>query len=274
MSALTTVNDVKAGPSKKRRLRIASTGLERILAIVTPIVLMAIWEAAAYLGLIDVRFFPAPSKIFMKMGGLMASGELWMHTAITLQRLFLGFWLGLVPALILGVMMGLNRTLRAAFNPLVVGTYPIPKSALLPLLLLIFGLGEMSKVMMVAIGVFYPVLMNTISGVRQVASVYYDVASNYRASRWQLFRTVAVPGALPTIMTGVEIGSGLGLILIAVAEMLGAQSGLGYMIWHSWELYSVETMYVGLLVVALIGYAIHLLFAEIGRLLMPWNRTM
>ncbi|MPZ87898.1 MAG: ABC transporter permease subunit [Nitriliruptorales bacterium] len=223
-------------------------------------------------GVLDARFFPAPSSILARMGQLISTGELLEHTVASLRRLFLGFWVGLVPALLLGVAMGLMRPVRAALSPIVSGTYPIPKSALLPLILLIFGLGEMSKIVMVAIGVFYPVVLNTMAGVMQIAPMYYDVAHNFRANRVQVFRTVALPGAMPSIMTGVELGAGLGLILIAIAEMVGARSGLGFMIWDAWQLYSVETMYVGLLVIAVIGYVLSLLLSELSRLLIPWNR--
>jgi NitT/TauT family transport system permease protein len=125
---------------------------------------------------------------------------------------------------------------------------------------------------MVAIGVFYPVVLNTVTGVAQVSPIYYDVAKNYGANKWKVFRTVAIPGAMPSIMTGIELGAGLGLILIAIAEMMGAQEGLGFMIWNAWQLFSVETMYVGIFIIAVIGYALALLLAEVGRLLMPWNR--
>ena len=264
--------DVMQTDVEQPRARGGTAARERLLAIATPLALLALWELLARTGAIDVRFFPAPSRIFARMADLIATGELWTHTAASLQRLFVGFWVGLLPAIVLGVLMGLSRPIRAALSPLISGTYPIPKSALLPLILLIFGLGEMSKVVMVAIGVFYPVVLNTMSGVVQVAPIYYDVARNYGANRWHVFRTVAIPGALPSIMTGVELGAGLGLILIAIAEMVGAQSGLGYLIWNAWQLYSVETMYVGLLVIAVIGYGLSLLLAEVGRLLMPWQR--
>ena len=246
-------------------------GRDRLLAVATPLILLAIWEGFARLEVIDVRFFPPPSAIIEQMVVLMSTGELWTHLIASMRRLFIGFWVGLVPALVLGVLMGLSRPVRAALGPLVSGTYPIPKSALLPLILLIFGLGETSKVVMVAIGVFYPVVLNTVAGVMQVAPMYYDVSKNFGASRWQVFKTVAVPGAMPSIMTGVELGAGLGLILIAIAEMIGANSGLGFMIWNAWQLYSVETMYVGLLVIAIIGYVLSLLLAEVSRLLMPWR---
>lgn len=251
--------------------RLSRRNRERLLAVGTPILLLVLWEILVRIGFLDARFFPAPSAIFVRMWELAVSGTLLTNTYVSLRRLFLGFWVGLVPGLLLGVTMGMSRSVRAALTPLVSGTYPIPKSALLPLILLIFGLGEMSKIVMVAIGVFYPVIMNTTSGVLQIAPIFYDVAHNCNASRRQVFRTVALPGAMPSIMTGVELGAGLGLILIAIAEMVGARSGLGYMIWNAWELYSVETMYVGLLVIALIGYVMSLLLNELARVLIPWK---
>ncbi|WP_226900408.1 ABC transporter permease [Nonomuraea phyllanthi] len=253
-----------------RRL-LPSRRLERTLAVLTPVGLLLIWELAARAGAIDTRFFPAPSSIFHQMGVLAQSGELWTNTWASLRRLFIGFWVGLVPGLALGIAMGLYRPVRAALQPLVSGTYPIPKSALLPLILLIFGLDEPSKIVMVAIGVFYPVALNTAAGVANVSPIYYDVASNFGASRWNVFRKVAIPGAMPSILTGIELGVGLGLILIAIAEMVGAQSGLGYMIWNAWQVYSVETMYVGLLVIAVIGYLLALLLGAIGARLTPWR---
>lgn len=251
--------------------RLSPRARERLLAVGTPILLLLLWEILVRVGFLDARFFPAPSAIFVRMWELTQTGELLENTWVSLRRLFFGFWLGLIPGLGLGVTMGMSRSFRAALTPLVSGTYPIPKSALLPLILLIFGLGETSKIVMVAIGVFYPVVMNTTSGVLQIAPIFYDVAQNCSASRRQIFRTVALPGAMPSIMTGVELGAGLGLILIAIAEMVGARSGLGYMIWNAWELYSVETMYVGLLVIAVIGYVLSIGLNELSRVLIPWK---
>ena len=167
--------------------------------------------------------------------------------------------------------MGISRPVRAFFEPLISATYPIPKSSILPLVLLIFGLGEMSKVVMVAIGAFYPIAINATAGVLQINKVYLDVGRTFKAGRWQTFRTIALPGALPFIMTGVKLGAGFGLILIAIAEMVGAKSGLGYMIWSAWETFSVEKMYVGLFVIGIIGFVITLLLNELERQLIPWN---
>ncbi len=253
------------------RKRVAAKRRDRLISIASPVGLLVAWELAAQLGFIDVRFFPAPSSILRALWTTAQSGELWENTSISLQRLFFGFLLGGVPALVLGVVMGLSRPIRAFVDPLVAATYPIPKSSILPLILLIFGLGEMSKVMMVAIGVFYPIVINSTAGVLQINRVYLDVGHAFKASRWAMFRTIALPGALPFIMTGVKLGAGLGLILIAIAEMVGAKSGIGYMIWSAWETFSVERMYVGLFVIAIIGFVMTLGLNELERWLIPWK---
>jgi NitT/TauT family transport system permease protein len=248
-----------------------SKGMDRVIGLVTPILLLLLWEAAAQLKWIDVRFFPPPSAIVHQIGVLIASGELVTNTLASLRRLGLGMLLGGVPALFLGLAMGISRPLRAAIDPLISATYPIPKSAILPLVLLIFGLGEMSKVVMVALGAFYPILINTVLGVVNLDKIYLDVGHNYRANRWQVFRTIALPGALPSIMAGIKLAMGMGLILIAISEMVAANDGIGYMIWNSWQVLTVDTMYVGLLVIAILGFVFSLVLDEIERMLIPWK---
>jgi ABC-type nitrate/sulfonate/bicarbonate transport system permease component len=244
---------------------------ERIISFLSPIALLLLWEVLARLGILDTRFFPAPSQILSTLLTMMKSGELLDDTLISMTRLAVGFLVGGIPGLIIGVVMGLNSTLRAMIDPLIAATYPIPKSSILPLALLVLGLGEASKIFMVAIGVFYPIAMNSMAGVREINRVYLDVGHNFKASRWDVFRTIALPGAMPMIMTGVKLGVGMGLVLIAIAEMVGAKSGLGYLIWNAWETFAVDQMYVGLFVIALIGFAMTLILNELEKVLVPWK---
>lgn len=245
---------------------------ERFVSFFSPLALLLLWELCARASWIDTRFFPAPTVIAAKLFELAGSGELWINLSASLQRLLWGSLLGGIPALMLGIVMGLYRPLHAAIDPLISATYPIPKSAILPLILLVFGLGEASKIVMVALGMFYPVVINTIIGVRQIDKIYLDVGKNFRASRWQTFRTVALPGALPSIMAGIKLGIGMGLILIAIAEMVGAKTGIGFMIWDAWQVLSVETMYVGLLVISILGFCLTLILNEIEGWLLPWKQ--
>jgi ABC-type nitrate/sulfonate/bicarbonate transport system permease component len=276
MSASDAVGEISASTAARgvdvgERARLAARRRDRLISIASPIGLLLAWELAARTGVIDVRFFPAPSTILALLWRMAISGELMENVSISMQRITLGFLLGGVPAIVLGIIMGISRPLRALVDPLITATYPIPKSSLVPLILLIFGLGEMSKVVMVAIGVFYPIAINATAGVLQINPIYLDVGKSFKASRWDTFRTIALPGALPFIMTGVKLGAGLALILIAVAEMVGAKSGIGYMIWSAWETFAVAKMYVGLFVIALIGFAISFLLNEVERWVIRWK---
>jgi ABC-type nitrate/sulfonate/bicarbonate transport system permease component len=265
MSVQTISSTSNATPRMSARAR------DLLLNIASPLVLLIVWELCARFGFIDTRFFPAPSRIIATMVEMLQTGELVTHTAISMQRLIYGTVIGSLPALVLGIAMGLNRPIRAVFDPLIAATYPVPKSAILPLALLIFGLGEGSKVFMVAIGVFFPVVINTTTGVREINRIYLDVGQNYKASRWNTFWTIALPGALPVIMTGFKLGIGIGLVLIAVAEMVGAKSGLGYLIWSAWSTFAVEQMYVGLFVIAIIGFLLTVALNELERVIIPWK---
>ena len=257
--------------AKPERRRLSTQTKDRIITILSPILLLLLWEITVRLGLLDDRFFPAPTSIASTFVSLAESGELWTNTWVSLRRLFFGFFLGGIPALALGLLMGLYRPIRAAINPLVAATYPIPKSAILPLILLIFGLGEASKIVMVAIGVFFPVLINTVAGVLEIDRIYHDVGKNFGASRWKQFTTIALPGAMPLIMTGIKLGVGMGLILIAIAEIVGAKSGLGFMIWNAWQIFAVETMYVGLITIAILGFLFSIALDELEKLVIPWR---
>ncbi|MGZ3350202.1 MAG: ABC transporter permease, partial [Xanthobacteraceae bacterium] len=163
---------------------------DRLLSVISPLALLALWEFCARFGFIDTRFFPAPSSVVSTMVEMLRSGELVTHTAVSMQRLLYGTILGGIPALVLGIAMGLNRPIRALFDPLIAATYPVPKSAILPLALLIFGLGEASKIFMVAIGVFFPVVINATTGVLEINKIYLDVGQNYKANRWNTFWTI------------------------------------------------------------------------------------
>jgi ABC-type nitrate/sulfonate/bicarbonate transport system permease component len=245
--------------------------LDRALSILSPVFLLALWEIAARAGLVDVRFFPSPSAIFESFVEILRSGELWTHLSISLVRILVGFLLGAIPGVVIGLAMGLSSITRAIVQPLVHATFPIPKVAILPLLILIFGLGEMSKYAIIAIAVVYLVLINTYEGVRDISPIYLDVGHNFGASRTMMFLDIALPGALPQILTGLRLGMGVALLVIVAAEFVGAKSGIGYMIWNSWQIFAVEKMYVGLLLTAALGFLAAGISTLMERMLIPWR---
>lgn len=263
--------DRTAAAAERPSLGLSQQNKERILSLFSPVLLLVLWEILVQTGLLDKRFFPAPTSIVGTFTNLVTSGELWKHLQASITRILIGFALGAIPALFLGISMGLFRWVRAFFSPMVASLYPIPKIAILPLIMLIFGLGEQSKWVIIAIGVFFLVLYNTMAGVMNIPNIYLDVGRNFGASRWQFYKTIALPGALPLIFTGVKLAAGVALLIIVAAEFVGAKTGIGYMIWQSWQTFSVETMYVGLVVIAVLGYLVSLGLDELEHVLIPWR---
>lgn len=258
------------------RLRLgALRGLKRrtalSLSVASPLVLLLVWELLTRQGVLDARFFPPPSDVGRSFVDAVLSGELTEHVLISTKRILVGFSIGAVPAMVIGLAMGLSPVVRALVQPVVDATFPVPKLAILPLFIMILGLGEMSKYMVIAVTVFYIVLANTAVGVRQIDKTLFEVAATYRASRLQVFLRVALPGAMPMILAGCRLGMNVALLVIVAVEFTGATSGIGYLIWNSWQVFAVEKMYVGLVATALLGFAIAGLFAQLERLLVPWK---
>jgi NitT/TauT family transport system permease protein len=245
--------------------------LERTLALASPLVLLVVWEALVRVGALDARFFPAPSDILATLWRLTVSGQLVGHVAISLLRTGIGFVLGAVPGVVVGLTLGLFTLPRAALWPTLGALYPIPKIAILPLVVLVFGLGEASKWVIIAIGVFFPLAINTMAGVMSIDKIYHDVGRNFGASRLNHYRTIALPGALPLILAGVRIGWGTALLLMVTAEFVAAKSGLGYLIWQGWQSFAIEQMYVGIILVSLLGYVSFVILDQTTRVIVPWK---
>ncbi len=245
---------------------------ERILRVVAPISLLVLWELAVRVHLLDARFFPAPSSIVGTFGGYIASGELWRDGWITLQRILIGFTIGAVPGTLLGLAMGMNRFVRAYFDPVVSLLYPIPKIAVLPLIIFIFGLGEGSKWAVIAIGVFFLMTINTEAGVRQIERIYLDVAQAYRIRPASFYFRVLLPGALPNIFAGIKLSIGIAIVLGVAAEFTAAKSGLGFAIYNSEQLLDIEKLYVALVAVSVLGFLLSSLVDAVERIAIPWRR--
>jgi NitT/TauT family transport system ATP-binding protein len=244
----------------------------QVLGMFSPLLVLLVWEALTRSGALDFRFFPAPSAIFETFWQLVTSGTLLTDTLATAARVAIGFAMGAVPALALGLVLGLWRVPRLILNPIFSALYPVPKIAIFPLLLLLLGVGEMSKYVLIAVVAFFLVFFNTLTGVLQIPRIYLDVAKNAGASQLQLFGTVAWPAALPGIFTGLRLAIGTAFVVIAAVEFVGAKSGLGYAIWSAWQTFAVEKMYVGIVAISAVGYLSILLIDLVERLTMPWVR--
>ncbi|MBH1966127.1 MAG: ABC transporter permease [Comamonadaceae bacterium] len=236
----------------------------------TPLLLLVIWEICSRSGMLDTRFFPAPTSIVETLGKMMADGSLVTHVKATLLRIGVGFVMGAIPGVLFGLLLGSVRPLRQLLEPIFASLLPIPKIAIFPLLLLIFGLGETSKYLIIAIGVFFYLLFNTMSGVMQTPPLFNEVARANGATPFQQRLTVSLPYALPSIFTGLKLAAGAAFVIIAAAEFVGSQSGLGYLIWSAWSTFAVSKMYVGIVTISVLGYGATVLVGYLERKFVPW----
>jgi NitT/TauT family transport system permease protein len=264
---------------------------ELVRALLVPAIALGLWELVSRMGWVSPLVLPAPSRVLLRWlqyarplepydpaaGSYVAwlvSGELPHDALASLVRVGGGFLIGAGLALPLGLAMGARPAVYALFNPLVQILRPIPPIAYIPLAILWFGLGNPPAFFLISLGAFFPVLMNTIAGVRHVDAIYLRAARNLGASEWTLFRRVMVPAAMPYILAGVRIGIGVAFIVVIVAEMIAVNSGLGYRILEAREYFWSDKVIAGMISIGLAGLGIDLLMDRLNRRLLRWHRGM
>ena len=238
----------------------------------SPVVLLVAWEFVTRAGVIDPLFLPPPSRAIAELFTLMSSGELLKALAISLYRVFFGFALAAIFGVALGTLMGRNRMLEDVLDPVVELLRPISPLALFPLAILWFGIGDASKVFVIALAASFPVILNTYAGVRSVDLNLLRASRSLGANRSELFTSVVLPGSLPHIFTGLRLAWGISWIVIVAAEMVGASAGIGYMVLEAQQTFRTERLFAGIIVIAAIGLLTDVGFRSLQRLFLPWYR--
>jgi NitT/TauT family transport system permease protein len=247
--------------------------LELALTIAGPVLLLLLWELLSRTQVINPIFWPAPSKLWPTAVDMFKNRDLLGDIRISMWRILAGFVIGTVPGVMIGLAMGLFWPVRVFLMPLATAIYAVPKIAILPLAIIAFGIGELSKIMIVAISIFFLIALSTMSGVLAIDTQFRDVARNLGANRWQMFFTVALPGSLPAIFTGMRLALGFALIVIVGTEFLAASKGIGYVIWQNYQILRIREMFVGLIITGLLGWGMNLVLDLAERVLVPWRTT-
>ena len=243
----------------------------RVLRPLALVGLVLAWEVAARAGWVPVLFLPSPLGVLREGWDMIASGELLVHLAASLERLALGFLLGGGLGVIVGIAVGFFAMADAIGMPLIAATFPIPKIALLPLLILWLGIGEASKVTVIALGVFFPMAINTYAGVRQADPLLIRAAVAFGARRLSVIRKVILPSALPMIFAGLRLGAGTALLLLVAAEMIAVESGIGFLVLHAGNIMATTKLMVGIVLLSLLGLLSHWGLGRLERALIPWR---
>lgn len=242
------------------------------LRLLSPAAVLLLWEAASRLGMLNPLLFPPPSKAAADLAVLISTGYLLKALYASLFRVVCGFAIAVAVGVVLGAAMARLRLANDLLDPLVELLRPISPLALFPLAILWFGIGDASKVFIIALAASFPVILNTFAGVRIIDANLFRAARSLGASEYEIFRGIVLPGSLPHIFTGVRLAWGISLIVIIAAEMVGATVGLGYMVLEAQQTFRTERVFAGVFVIGLIGFATDLGFRRLRRLLLPWYR--
>jgi ABC-type nitrate/sulfonate/bicarbonate transport system permease component len=244
----------------------------RALSIIVPVALLLLWQLAAKRGWIDVRFFPAPTKVLSDWRQLFKDGQYWDDLWASVQRILYGYLWGAGLGLLIGLMIGRLRLVHAALEPTIVALYTVPKLAILPLLLLIFGIGESPKIILIAITVLFIVLINTMGALESVPAGHLEAGRSFGLNRVNMVRHVILPSALPQIFIGLRLAAGIAVLALVGAEFVAAKSGLGFLIWNSWNIGVPSYMYIGIISIAVLGVLANSLLRFLQRIAVPWDR--
>lgn len=245
--------------------------LRRWLGAAVILTLVLLLELATRTGAVNAVLVPPPSTVAQRLWSIALAGTVVEPLARTLYLLAIAYAIGCVLAIALGVLMGRSRAVHGLFEPLVEVLRPLPKPALLPPLMLFLGLGTAMKVTAVALGVFFPVLINTIQGVRGADRIMVDTARTFQHSPAAVLWKVVLPYAMPLILSGMRIALGIALVLVVIAEMMAGTGGIGYLIIDLQRSFRVVDMYAWVVILALLGYALNEVFVQIEKRAIHWS---
>jgi NitT/TauT family transport system permease protein len=242
-----------------------------LLGSLSMLIFLVLWETVVRAGLVNPLFTSSPSRIVAAAADMFADGSIWGHLRVSATEFFSGFALAIVIGVPLGILMGWYSRVNAVLEPFVSALYATPRIALLPLVVIWFGIGLASKVAIVFLGAIFPILVNTITGVRTIDADFIKVARSFGASDRQMFATVALPSSVPMLLTGLRLGLGHALVGIVVGEMYGATQGLGYLIAVAGARFQTDKVMVGIILIAGLGVALTELLRAIERRFERWR---
>jgi sulfonate transport system permease protein len=244
------------------------------LGLVLPVLLTLVWEAVGRLGLVRPNLLPPPSAVIATVVELARNGELAGHVEVTLLRVLAGFAIGTAAGTALGALCGCSRLFRGLLDPSVQGLRSIPSIAWVPLFVLWLGIFETAKVALIAVGVFFPVYLNLMAGIRDVDRKLVEVGHIYRFSRLTLVRRILLPAALPAYVTGLRGGLGLGWMFVVAAEIMGASQGLGYLMIDGEQTGRPAAILAAILLFAVFGKLSDFALVRLGRRALAWQDSI
>ena len=244
---------------------------QRLLPWLVPVGLVAFWQIASAFGWLSTRILPAPVEVLTAAWTLAASGELWTHVKVSAGRALAGLAVGGSLGLLLGLLTGSLRVFETLLDSSIQMVRNIPALALIPLVILWFGIEETAKLFLISVSVFFPIYLNTFHGIRNVDPALIEMGRTYGLSRWQLYRQIILPGALSSILVGLRFSLGLMWVILIVAETISAQAGIGYLTMNAREFLQTDIVLVGILLYALLGKLADVFARGLERYWLRWH---
>ena len=271
MTELTAPVPPRAAPSTRSGLNLWKLGVKWLERLTCLLLFFAIWEFLPRTGIVSSAFLSPPSAVLAAIAQLIETGQLNKHIFASLQRSLAGLSLAILAGVSLGLLMGVVRRFEAFVDPLLQLFRQVSALALFPVFLLFFGIGEASKIAIIFWAAFWPVLLNTISGVKQVEKLLIHSALSMGATRSFIFFKVILPAAAPSIFTGIRLAGAYSITALVAAEMIGSHAGLGFLTLNSQEIFQIPSMYAGIVLLALLGLALNYVLALLEKRLTRWR---
>jgi sulfonate transport system permease protein len=242
-----------------------------VKGMILPAVILTVWQIIGTLGIVSSTILPTPIAIFYSFVELIASGELGRHLEISVWRAGIGFLLGAGLGLLLGVISGFSSRTEEVVDPTLQMLRTVPHLAVAPLFILWFGFGELSKILLIAKGAFFPIYVNAFLGIRGVDSKLYEVARILEFNRFNLVRKLILPAAMPNILLGIRLSLGVAWLGLVVAEIMGSSEGVGYMIMDARQFSQTEIVFVGIIIFAVVGKLTDSFVRQLESRLLKWR---
>ena len=260
-------------PEGARRLRPARPLARVLRRAAVPVLLLVLWEVVSDTGLVDSYFLPPPHRVLEAGWELLLAGTLITDVGVSLYRLLSGYFIGAIAGVAIGVLIGWSSLMNDLLDSLIQALRPVSPIALLPLAIVYLGIGDFEKIVLIAYSTFFPVVINTYFGVRGVDPVVIMAAKTLGAKRRRdMLREIILPAAMPHIFSGLRVSLGISFIVIIAAEMVAAQSGIGFRILDAERIFELDVVYVGIVVISLLGLFFDAIFMRIRQRFLPWYR--
>lgn len=243
-----------------------------LLGLILPVLIVAAWISATHFSHLPTSILPKISMVWQAFLEMLQSGQLWNDLSITLSRVLKGYLFSALLGILLGSLMGMSKTIAALLLPTVTVIRQIPIIAWIPLIILWCGIGELSKVVVIVMAAFFPIMMNTMSGISSTPAGYIEVAQLYKLNFFKTFRKVYLPHALPQILVGLKLGLGVSWMAVVAAELIASLSGIGYRMSNARSLMQSDVVIVCMIVIGLVGILMDKILGIAFSAITPWNK--